>query len=147
MKVREIDYVATQLRQITSDVETAFDVPPKPDLDKQIIKAIQNGTAAIQPAKTIVQLALEDISCSCSRYSRMSDIPLKSVFKEPASYRDAVKAREKALKAKESALVAVRDKAQEIIDGVNLGQYDEKHWRQPITDLHSFIKSLGGNVK
>lgn len=144
MKIREIQYLADQVSGIAAHCENAFRIPPEPDLDTEIIKAVQNGTAKVRPSAQVMTLTLEKIACSCSSYGSMSAVPLTAVFKEPDSYREAIADRKQALAKKKKAMKAVRDKAQEIIDGVNLGQYDNKRWRQPINDMNNFIKEQGG---
>lgn len=147
MKQREISYLTNQVRERVSEVESRFEVPPEPDLNLEIVKAIQNVTAKLRTSAAVVQSALEETACSCSRYGTMSDLALKHVFREPPSYREAMTRRKQALKRRQADVAAVQAKAQEIIDGINLGQYDGKNWRQPILDIDAFIESRGGTVE
>lgn len=139
---RTIDYLTTRIKTMAKDAEDRFNIPKEPDLEKEILAAIANGSARTKSEASILIAAKAEMAYSCTSYGHFSGMPLAAIFNEPPLYKERRKERQRVQVKLQKTLDGIRNRAEDIVDRIHLGEFDGLAFDAPLKEFREFLESV-----
>lgn len=138
MNKQQRDYTIERINKIAKDKEFVCECET-PDLRKHIRRAIAAGTSKMKSAKEVTAMYQKRIIEQGESYRDM-EAKVTDIFEEPQSYKDAMAELKAERKKHADANAEVQRYAQSLIDGVELGKFEDG--AEPIRLMEAYSPKL-----